>query len=155
MTSTKEHVDQNGALAEGVVEKLETPNDSIVDDRERPTFDFSRVGYGWDRRYRHEVGQIMASLAILRSQPRRDLTPEQQADFQLKQSTAYLEMDEAVERRDVLVTQVLQDVPRSWLVPDAPEEIDWSLSESLDHVRDMNELVTVLGEARTPGARPT
>lgn len=155
MTRAKENVEQNGALAEGVAEKLDAMDSSVTDDRERPTFDFSKVGYGWDRKYRHEVGQIMAATAILRSQPRRDLTAEQAADLAMKQSTAYLEMDEAVERRDALLTQVLVDVPRSWLIPDAPEEIDWKQTESLDYIRDMNAVVQALGEARNPGTRPT
>lgn len=38
-------------------------------------------------------------------------------------------------QRDKLVVQVVRDVPRSWLVTDAPKEIDWSKPESLNYLR--------------------
>ena len=51
------------------------------------------------------------------------------------------------------MAQVLVDVPREWLIKDAPEELDWCKVESYDYIQEprYGEILGLLqtGEART------
>jgi len=51
-----------------------------------------------------------------------------------------------------LISVVLVDVPREWLLADAPEKIDWSKPESLDYIQ-VNHYLDILEQVRNGEAR--
>lgn len=59
------------------------------------------------------------------------------------------EMQEEIERT---ITKWVVDVPRSWLVADAPETVDWTDPKSINLVRadKFSDLSTAAAEARSP-----
>lgn len=50
------------------------------------------------------------------------------------------------------LSRVVVDVPREWLVKDAPAELDWAEPDSFNHLkaRSMRDLMVALGKAQTP-----
>jgi hypothetical protein len=117
-----------------VVDVPEEKTPELVDNREHPRFDFSDIGKGWRRRWTHTVMAIAKAYTVTGIE-----APEGAPEDTVRQwIAAKLEAFEAIEEleaeRDGLLAQVLVDVPESWLIKDAPKNLDWSDAASQDYI---------------------
>lgn len=100
-----------------------------------PKFDFSKVSRQWYRDFQSSLAQATRIQVILK----RELTDEmsdEQADALLDRQEKALDEFEALgDHQAELLVQVLIDVPREWLLANAPDEVDWSKAESLDYIQ--------------------
>lgn len=97
--------------------------------KEQPRFDFSNLTWGESKR-----------LTLLGQRAREGATA---ADME----TLFAEMQ-------AMLAKVVLSVPRSWLVKDAPEQLDWTDPASFDWLRAdrMQQLQEMLADARRPEA---
>ena len=102
---------------------------------DKPLFDFSRRS--WKD----------AKDVTLREMRRRDAA--------LKNDVAL--MEQVFDEQQAALAKVLVSVPRDWLVPDAPEKLDWRDPASLDWVQEMrmDDIYTAMNEARDPKSSPS
>lgn len=106
------------------------------------TFDFSKVGRKWQIEWADSAeAATRASLTIdrpMRKQRKEesdgDYSEAVQAYYDDK-AAALSELRRLGDVQAALIPQVLVDVPREWLLSDAPEAIDWSKVESLDYIQ--------------------
>ena len=114
-----------------------------------PKFDFTNIGRRWEKRFSHCMLE-MSELSLIVSAPEREnLTSDEQATLRLGRADASRRIRELDDERDALVAVVLVDIPRSWLTPDAPDNLDWSDVTSLDYIKDYNLVVQTLSETRS------
>lgn len=117
----------------------------------KPTFNFDRVPYKWARQFGQVFAQLNLSATLMDAPVRGDATEDDKARIRQAKLEAMEGFDELVSKRDELICRVLVDVPRDWLIDDAPEAIDWSDPANLQDYLQMNrmdDLLTELGEAR-------
>lgn len=102
----------------------------IVSAEEEPTFDVSRLSWR-DTKLGYRA-QIMINKAHT----------EGDADL----------MDDSLAGLESLLARTVLTVPRSWLVDDAPEEINWRDPKSLDWLQGnkFSDLLTAMNNATTP-----
>ena len=117
---------------------------------ERPVFDFSEVSYGWSKEYNRVVFKIEADGALIESNVRDGVDPEDAAALRAAKLEAMAGWDDLISERDRLMVMPLVSVPRTWLVKDAPGDITWDGAECLEWLRGnrIGDLVAALGEAR-------
>jgi hypothetical protein len=125
----------------------------------QPKFDFSRVGKKWQEEFSQSAETATrASFTIQRPlrKQRRDEEDDEYSDYVQK---FYDDKEAAVDQvkamgdvQTKLMVQVLADVPREWLLGNAPDVIDWSDVASLDYIQSdyYEELLDVI---RSGGAR--
>lgn len=106
------------------------------------TFDFSKVGRKWQDQFA-ESADIVTRIIVNAERPvrrKRDDEDDQdyddyvQAFYDNKELIGAQIREQAVFQAKLIV-DVLIDVPREWLLPDAPEKIDWSNVDSLDYIQ--------------------
>jgi hypothetical protein len=89
--------------------------------------------------------------AVLQGDAKDDLSDDEQEMLTAGRLEAATQVNALMDRRNELAAMVLVDVPREWLVTDAPDAIDWSDPENLlDYVKDkhFNHLLKGISEAR-------
>lgn len=99
--------------------------------------DFSNVSRKWGKTWykiNRDEGMI-ATREVPEAADMADMTDEQKAEARKFIEDTYATLDRIMEERDKLIAQVLVDVPRGWLVDDAPDDLDWSDPENLDWLR--------------------
>ena len=122
-----------------------------------PVFDFSGINRTWGKRWMRRINRasdLQVELAELEDQ--RDDLPEDQQVAAMKRLTVVLhELETIGEEQEQLIAQVLVSVPREWLSDDAPKDLDWSKSESLDWVLEVEypTLVQALQTARQQSSK--
>jgi len=109
----------------------------------RPIFDFSRMSHRDSKalgRSQLRLQRLAAQLADAASMP--------DDEFEKKMG----ELDAMIEEAEGYISRVLVDVPREWLLPDAPDDLDWSDVRSLDWLRSdkMDALRDATIAARAP-----
>lgn len=114
----------------------------------KATFDFSRVGYGWSKQFMRVDARMAHLMTLLDAPEAEDISDFDQKRLLVARAEAVGEIPDLVDDRDRLVAQVLVDVPRAWLMPNAPDVLDWSALESLEYLRDINDLMDALREAQ-------
>lgn len=128
----------------------------------KPTFNFSQTPRRWGKRWRKvNAGMIRAAMMADSDLPGDfdDLSEDKQAKAEAKLNQKRLkaldDIDRFADEREVLISQVIVDVPRDWLVPDAPDGIDWNDVESLDLILEMksDSLMGAVTEARTDDSK--
>lgn len=121
-------------------------------DELKPTFDFTKVGRQWSQQMNETI--VMATktqIALNRPAPTGADNAALQAYYDaLDHAADYLRC--AGDEQAKLVTQVLVDVPREWLLVDAPADLDWSVLASLDWVQE-HYYVEILGMIQSGEAR--
>lgn len=122
---------------------------------EDPQFDFNKASYGWGRDWGRVNDRIMRLSRLLEASPRENLTPEEMGTVLAAQEEAMEEWYVLLDERDALIARVLVDVPRGWLVDDAPAMLDWHDPTSLHWIiaYRMQDLVISLGEQRQGSAK--
>ncbi len=121
---------------------------------EKATFDFRRVSRQWTESWYETSEKVSRAVNIMQRPIPDDLDDDEiQMRWDAKDA-ALLTIKQAAAEQRALISQVLVDVPRSWLLVDIslPEMIDWRQVESLDFMHDegFNKLLNMVnsGEAR-------
>jgi len=120
---------------------------------EKPSFDFTRVSKEWNHQFALSLTAVAkAEITLKRPQPRTD-DYDVLTEFYDKQEEALTVIERLAAEQAGMVAQVLVDVPRGWLLANAPDEIDWSAADSLNYVQAdrYGELLEMIrnGEARS------
>jgi hypothetical protein len=122
-------------------------------------FDFSKASRKWQDQFSDSaevVARIMSDVE--RPLRRKRIDEDDQAYDDYVQAFYDTRRDSAKmirEQGDIqsnLISVVLVDVPREWLLADAPEKIDWSKPESLDYIQ-VNHYLDILEQVRNGEAR--
>lgn len=108
----------------------------------KATFDYSKVGRTWQNKFA-ETADNVAQIIVMADRPLRRQRPDegnQEYDdyvdtFYEKKKRMGAEIRQQAEIQAAMVADVLRDVPREWLLPDAPESIDWSKPDNLDYIQ--------------------
>ena len=77
---------------------------------EKPTFYFGKVGKSWGREFARTERQM-----------------EAEEDPEAREAL--------LDHRDELLTEVILDIPKSWLRDDAPDGLDWSDAANLEWIQ--------------------
>jgi hypothetical protein len=118
------------------------PNDA--EGLDTPQFDFST--------YSHRMARA-TELDLARAQRLADQLNDAEAfPTEDEFENALIRYNDIVDKLEETTCRVLVSVPESWLVPGAPDYLDWSLVESLHWLRQdkYQELQRAIGEARRP-----
>jgi hypothetical protein len=111
---------------------------------QKPVFDYS--GHSWKDSKRLQVLQARANQAdALLNDPETLVDPDAFDE-------ALAMLDQVTDEFEAAIARVLVDVPRDWLVPDAPETLDWHDPESLNWLQatHMKTLREAMVEAQKP-----
>ncbi len=123
------------------------------------TFDFSKSGRKWQDKFA-EAAEIVAQIMSDAERPLRrkrdgedaqDYDDYVQAFYDTRRDSAKMIREQATIQAN-LMADVLVDVPREWLLADAPEVIDWSKPDSLDYIQ-LNHYLDILEQVRNGEAR--
>lgn len=119
---------------------------------ERPVFDFSRVSKQWNKEFGLSASKASRAQNTLgKPYPVNGDAAAIEAYF-AAQDAAFSVIEETGDIQANLLAQVLDSVPRGWLLESAPEEIDWHDPASLNYIQSHRymELLEMLqnGEAR-------
>lgn len=116
-------------------------------------FDYSKVGRQWQDQFAETADQVSKIIVMAERPLRRQKADESDEAYDEYVQGIYDQkehMGEAIRAQGKiqanLMAQVLVSVPREWLLPDAPEVIDWCNPDNLDliqvsHYADLLELV--------------
>ena len=121
----------------------------------KPEFDFSRVTKRWISAWRQNSVDLDQWNLVVSQEGRDDLTDAEQRKLNSAKAEALGEINRLIAERDQLVAKTIRTIPRDWLDPDAPENLDWSDPESLGWLLAEKEvdLLNAMGEARTEGSK--
>ena len=110
----------------------------------RPEFDFSTYSHKQAILFDAEQKRYMRLL--------RQLDDETAFETDKEFESAVQKMMESIEKIEGYLCKMLVSVPRDWLVPDAPETLDWQNPESLGWLRQDKyaELQLAMAEAKSP-----
>lgn len=110
---------------------------------DQPVFDFSRMSH----RDSKALGRAQLRLQRLAAQL-GDAAAMPDDEFEAKMST----LDAMIEEAEGYISLVLVDVPRDWLLPEAPDSLDWTDAHSLNWLRSdkMDALREAAVAARSP-----
>lgn len=109
---------------------------------EQPTFDYSHAGPNWRDQFNESLTAITEAQEVLSRKLPKSISDEDSETYDEAKVQAYYDRRDAAlatikaapAQQKELIAQVLVDVPRAWLLDDAPEDIDWSDSDSLKYV---------------------
>lgn len=102
---------------------------------EKPTFDFTRVGRQWNQAFARSLTQAARVQLVLQRVPNDDMDDDAVDALLDRQEAALGDLEALGDRQAALLAQVLVSVPESWLLPGAPDDLDWSEVASLDYVQ--------------------
>lgn len=116
-----------------------------------PKFNLSCVSRKWSKDWLLVNTSIQRNQMLLSSSISDEATPAQRATLQSAQLEAFDRMPELIAQQERLLADVLVSVPREWLVPDAPQNLDWSNPESLNWLQEIyySDLLTALTNERS------
>ena len=111
---------------------------------DKPIFDFTRFSWRDAKsisRLQARATRVSALLDSTETMLNRDAFDE-----------AMAAQDEVFDELQAYIARVLVSVPASWLVPDAPDDLEWSDPDSLDWLRGnaFSELRAMMIEASRP-----
>ncbi len=109
---------------------------------EQPTFDYGRVGTDWRDAFSKAMTDVTEAQFVINRPLPRSIADEDDTNYDEDKVQAFYDKRDAalavikdsptVQKN--LMAQVLVDVPRGWLLDDAPEDIDWSKPDNLKYV---------------------
>jgi hypothetical protein len=122
-------------------------------------FDYSKVNFEWQQEFDRQVKNVTSAALTLQRSIRKQKKDEEDEDYEDYVQAFYDGKESAVETigaaselQAKFVVQVLSDVPREWLLSNAPEEIDWSKVESLNYIQ-LDYYTQILSQIQTGEAR--
>jgi hypothetical protein len=119
----------------------------------KPTFDFTKVSRRWSQAMAASIQRATkAQIVLTRPPPKTEDDKAIQAHFDAQEKALDVYAELADEQAG-LIAQVLVDVPREWLIPGAPEELNWGDAASFDYIQEQkySQILALIqsGEART------
>lgn len=123
------------------------------------SFDFSKASRKWQDQFA-ETAEVVAQIMSDAERPLRrkrddedaqDYDDYVQAFYDKRRDSAKLIREQATIQAN-LIAVVLVNVPREWLLSDAPETIEWSKPDSLDYIQ-VNHYLDILEQVRNGEAR--
>lgn len=109
---------------------------------EQPVFDFSRTSY---KDMRHQQRLAMQTTYLSRR--------IQNADSSDDITTLLNDLDSLIDQQEAVILRSVVSVPRSWLVMDAPEEIDWQKKDALQWLRGNRFAALVMAQTEASSAK--
>lgn len=115
-----------------------------------PRFKLESVSRKWAKDWLVVNTQIQRNTMLLQSEISEDATPAQRQVLKQAQMEAMEGIDGLIARQEEMLAEVLVDVPREWLVENAPAKLNWSDRASLNWLVDdhYNDLLMALAAAR-------
>ena len=113
-----------------------------------PKFDFSKVSRQWNREFARTLTQAARVQLILQRQPNEAMDDAAVEALLDRQEQALADLESLADQQAELLVQVLADVPTAWLLPSAPDNLDWSKVEALDYIQS-NRYLEILELLRT------
>ena len=101
-----------------------------------PVFDFTRVTRRWSKGWRRVTTELLQIGVLVESPARDGLTQDELRTINTAKAEAIGRIDALEAEREALIAEVLVSVPREWLTPDAPDDLDWHKPESLEWLLD-------------------
>lgn len=116
----------------------------------QPTFDFTKVGRNFTREWGASVDKATRALKVLSGLQPTGHSREELEEFDTLCTEYKAKLDEEADAQSLLICKILKSVPKSWLVQDAPSEIDWTDEESLDYIQADRyaQLAQMVGDGR-------
>lgn len=102
---------------------------------EKPKFDFSGVNRQWNRDFALTLTKAARVQLILQRQPNDEMDDAAVDALYDRQEKALDELEALADQQAALLAQVLVGVPTGWLMPGAPDDLDWSQVASLDYIQ--------------------
>lgn len=119
-------------------------------EQEQPVFDFSRVSRVWSNQLLVTMTRATRAQILLTQPPPTET--EDLRQFMEEQMSALADIQQIADEQASLIAEVLVEVPRGWLLPDAPETLDWSVADNLNYLQmeRYNEIMEMIrnGEAQ-------
>jgi len=114
----------------------------MADKKPAAVFDYSRVGRQWQDQFAATADKVSRIIVMAERPLRRQKAEETdeaydeyvQGFYDLKEHMGEDIRAQGKVQAD-LMAQVLVSVPREWLLPDAPEVIDWCNPDNLDLIQ--------------------
>lgn len=127
----------------------------MVKAEETVRFNFSNVSRKWAKKFARVQVQMAQHAVVIGAEPRADLTPEEQQTLNAGRIASMDTIFELEDVRDGLLIEVLESVPQSWLINDAPTDLAFDVVDDLDWLRadKFDELVQMAGTARQESAK--
>ena len=127
----------------------------MVKAEEKVQFNFSNVSRKWAKKFARVQVQMAQHAVVIGAEPRADLTPEEQQTLNAGRIASMDTIFELEDVRDGLLIEVLESVPQSWLIDDAPTDLAFDVVDDLDWLRadKFDELVQMAGTARQESAK--
>lgn len=127
----------------------------MVKAEETVRFNFSNVSRKWAKKFARVQVQMAQHAVVIGAEPRADLTPEEQQTLNAGRIASMDTIFELEDVRDGLLIEVLESVPQSWLIDDAPTDLAFDVVDDLDWLRadKFDELVQMAGTARQESAK--
>jgi hypothetical protein len=98
-------------------------------------FDFTRVGRTWSRDFLGSMTRASRVALVLQRNIPPTATPDEIDALLDRQEKALVDLEAMSDEQARLLSLVLVDVPREWLLENAPEEIDWGVIDNLDYIQ--------------------
>ena len=110
------------------------------------TCDFSTVSRRWGVRWAQIENDVPILLQVIYADEQDGLSDEEKHAVLVGKIEARQKVNELIDERNALMAQVVTEIPRSWLVPGAPEKIDWfDVNSLLDYIREDKTAELMLG----------
>jgi ABC-type Na+ transport system ATPase subunit NatA len=109
---------------------------------EQPTFDYGHAGMQWRDQFNENLTSVAEAQEVLNRKLPKSISDEDSETYDEAKVQAFYDRRDAAlatikaapAKQKELIAQVLVDVPRSWLLDDAPADIDWSDPDNLKYV---------------------
>jgi hypothetical protein len=98
-------------------------------------FDFTKVGRDFTRQWTELVARATATGKIMTTLMPNGNSRDELEEFEDLHAEYHMKLAAIGDEQAVLVARILKSVPKSWLIVDAPLELDWSQVESLDYIQ--------------------
>jgi hypothetical protein len=116
----------------------------------QPSFDFTKVGRGFMREWTASVEKATRASKVLFDLRPEGNSREALAEFDELCDEWKARFDAEADAQAEMICRILKTVPKTWLITDAPAEIDWSQVDSLDYLQADRyaQLLQTIGENR-------
>lgn len=116
----------------------------------QPTFDFTRVGRNFGKRWQEILHRATAAGKVLMSLMPEGNSREAIEEFEALHAEYHEKLSAIGDEQAAEISKILKTVPKSWLLTDAPADIDWSDEESLDWIQvdRYTQLLKIVGEGK-------
>lgn len=106
----------------------------MTENPQQPKFNFENTSRKWARRFARVQVEMAQRALIISGDALPDLSEAEQKQLNQGRVESASRIFELEDERDALLIEIIEDVPRDWLVSKAPKKIAWDKVEDLDWV---------------------